>query len=560
MGLALRLPLHPPAVMAAPGVLVIDAAAAVEPAAFWRDAVHARRPALLTGLHHVGTAFDARQWTLEALAASVGGAVVDVEHRDTGTGSFGTGVKTRMRFGEFAARVSGGDEALYLTTQRLPEDEDGLPTVVCGQPLTSLPAGVLPLALPLAGRLALSSVNLWLGASRSGSSSGLHHDYHDNLYLLLRGRKRFTVAAPDAAFRMYLRGPVLRVHGNGLINYRGSATREDGTLPEVALAAARAHLARATARGAGGGAPAGEVAAARERVRRCEAEVAAAARAEAAAPLHHDDDGGSEAEGGDDDDGGDDGVGGGSGGGAASEVAAMWAAMRAAAGPAASPAGGATVSASGGVKRRRIDGSGAVAGDDRGARPAKRGGPAAPRAGATAAVAGAATAADSDSDRDSDSGSDADGPPHFSRVPLAALRREAEREAAAGGSSGGKKRRRGGSGGPQSTSTARREYPLFCDVALQSVDVVAGQILYLPASWFHEVQSFAEGDGDTAGASVHCALNYWFWPPCSSGTCEAPYADALCHDIADRTLAATFPSAAGSGGSGGTGKTGGRGR
>jgi hypothetical protein len=54
-----------------------------------------------------------------------------------------------------------------------------------------------------------------------GSSTGLHHDFHDNLYALLRGKKRFRLFPPSAAGRMYARGEVARAHGNGRIVYRG---------------------------------------------------------------------------------------------------------------------------------------------------------------------------------------------------------------------------------------------------------------------------------------------------------------------------------------------------
>ena len=36
-----------------------------------------------------------------------------------------------------------------------------------------------------------------------------------------------------------------------------------------------------------------------------------------------------------------------------------------------------------------------------------------------------------------------------------------------------------------------------------------GQMLYLPAGWFHEVTSFSEGPLH----STHLALNYWLHPP-----------------------------------------------
>jgi hypothetical protein len=54
-----------------------------------------------------------------------------------------------------------------------------------------------------------------------GSSSGLHHDFHDNLYVLLRGCKRFRLYPPDAAPGMYVRGKLQRIYPNGRIVYEG---------------------------------------------------------------------------------------------------------------------------------------------------------------------------------------------------------------------------------------------------------------------------------------------------------------------------------------------------
>lgn len=61
-------------------------------------------------------------------------------------------------------------------------------------PLDSL-RGDFPLRPKLAGALVPQNVNLWMGHTKSGgSSSGLHHDFHDNLYVLLRGKKTFRCA------------------------------------------------------------------------------------------------------------------------------------------------------------------------------------------------------------------------------------------------------------------------------------------------------------------------------------------------------------------------------
>ncbi|PWN27950.1 Clavaminate synthase-like protein [Jaminaea rosea] len=71
----------------------------------------------------------------------------------------------------------------------------------------------------LMGNLVLQQTNLWLGASTQGKSSGLHHDFHDNLYALIRGRKRFVLFPPTAFKFLHPRGTVERVHHNGLIEY-----------------------------------------------------------------------------------------------------------------------------------------------------------------------------------------------------------------------------------------------------------------------------------------------------------------------------------------------------
>lgn len=86
----------------------------------------------------------------------------------------------------------------------------------------------------LMGNLLLQQVNLWLGSSpdpdgvtensvmtegKVGQTSGLHHDFHDNLYVLLRGEKRFLLFPPDAHPFLHMRGDVARVHHNGLIVY-----------------------------------------------------------------------------------------------------------------------------------------------------------------------------------------------------------------------------------------------------------------------------------------------------------------------------------------------------
>lgn len=49
-------------------------------------------------------------------------------------------------------------------------------------------------------------------------------------------------------------------------------------------------------------------------------------------------------------------------------------------------------------------------------------------------------------------------------------------------------------------------------------EVAAGDMLYLPAGWFHEVTSF--GELETGG---HLAFNYWFHPPDNLDPSEAGF-------------------------------------
>ena len=55
-----------------------------------------------------------------------------------------------------------------------------------------------------------------------------------------------------------------------------------------------------------------------------------------------------------------------------------------------------------------------------------------------------------------------------------------------------------------------------CGVRCMEVTIKAGEMLYIPTGWFHEVRSTGGGiDG-------HLALNYWFHPP-DGFTFEKPY-------------------------------------
>jgi hypothetical protein len=56
------------------------------------------------------------------------------------------------------------------------------------------------------------------------------------------------------------------------------------------------------------------------------------------------------------------------------------------------------------------------------------------------------------------------------------------------------------------------------------VDINPGEMLYLPASWWHEVTSSSP---DNKKSNVHMAFNYWFYPPDGLEKFDEPYQDAI---------------------------------
>ena len=63
--------------------------------------------------------------------------------------------------------------------------------------------------------------------------AGLHHDYHDNLYVLIKGEKTFELYAPSDAACMYTKGEIDKVYPNGRIVYKGvgEGVNADGSDP-----------------------------------------------------------------------------------------------------------------------------------------------------------------------------------------------------------------------------------------------------------------------------------------------------------------------------------------
>ncbi|KAL7753142.1 hypothetical protein RI367_001595 [Sorochytrium milnesiophthora] len=217
------------------------------PREFYDRFVATRTPCILTKID-LHTAGD--RWTLPYLRRVAGSEKVQVERLGP-DGTFGTGQqRVDMHFCDFVDKLQGPEAGSYYLTTQYEDDgddagdeeqlafRDAFPA-----PVPSLLADIPPVP-PLLDTLALQQVNMWMGAApdatNTGTSSGLHHDFADNMYVLLRGRKRFTVFSPRDAAVMYLHGDNtatkkskkrglrgMHVHANGLISYM-PGIRSDG--------------------------------------------------------------------------------------------------------------------------------------------------------------------------------------------------------------------------------------------------------------------------------------------------------------------------------------------
>lgn len=131
----------------------------------------------------------------------------------------------------------------YMTTQPLPVDEETGQPAILASPVTELvDQKYVALRPALLGNLVPMTCNLWLGRTpvNTPTSSGLHHDYHDNLYALISGTKTIRIAPPHHIHKeLKTRGTLHILHANGRVVYREQldkdevAIRPDGALESV---------------------------------------------------------------------------------------------------------------------------------------------------------------------------------------------------------------------------------------------------------------------------------------------------------------------------------------
>lgn len=317
-------------------------------------------------------------------------ALVQAEKRESTSSGFGLAAdKVDLTFGELVDQID--TENYYMTTQEIPETSDGFEELFA-EPLIHLKED-FPLQPKIFGNLVPYQMNLWFGKGIQGTSSGLHHDYHDNMYILISGRKQFRLFPPSDIKKLYVKGNVKKVHKNGLICYSDVPTRSDGANPVII---------------------------AQYNTEKAEKELAIA---EAIFEKLEQSD--------------------------------------------ASPDEIAEASKKVSEAEEKLD----------------------------EAMEASLEACEFENDgEDSEDESSIISHPNFSRITVDDLR-----------------------GLKKSTN---KEFPLFKKAKEIICEVKEGQMLYLPASWFHEVTSFSSSKD-----KPHCAMNYWVYPPCIDGSFEHPYED-----------------------------------
>lgn len=197
----------------------------ISPQEFFEKYISQRKPVLIKG-HLTDKEWKGFAWTNKYLKSRALAAEVIVERRGSDkSATFGLAApKEEMKYGEFIDNLVADNDRLYLTTQDLERFEEDLdmfdmPKSVVAEPLKSL-QGDFPLKPKLFGKLVPYQISLWQGIAKEGTSSGLHHDFHDNLYVLIRGKKRFRLFPPSGASQMKTVGIVSKIHRNGLIVYK----------------------------------------------------------------------------------------------------------------------------------------------------------------------------------------------------------------------------------------------------------------------------------------------------------------------------------------------------
>jgi mannose-6-phosphate isomerase-like protein (cupin superfamily) len=205
---------------------VLDNDTSVSPKQFFEKYISTRTPVIFNSQLSDPT-WKADQWSNQYFRSKVPeDELLKIEFRNNSTETYGKGNEMHMNFHTFLNKLESKEENLYLTTQELEYDEEGQPYIMTA-PILFLKDD-FPIVPRLFQNLIIANINLWYGQSSQETTSGLHHDYHDNLYIILKGEKTITLYSPNEAPNLYTVGNLAKIHPNGRINYEEGLTHADG--------------------------------------------------------------------------------------------------------------------------------------------------------------------------------------------------------------------------------------------------------------------------------------------------------------------------------------------
>ena len=218
------------------------------PQDFYETYVHRRKPVVFKkSWSQLQGKSQVRIPTLDTLASIVDSkAIVEANQRLDCMTSFSPqhSKVVQLEFGDFVSKLKSTSPSFYMTTQTLPVNDEGRPELHT-TPMTELiEASHCILRPSILGNLIPVTYNLWIGATapNTETSSGLHHDYHDNLYCIWDGCKTLQLAPPEFIGKgVITQGTLLKLHDNGRIVYEEQVRndrgmiRPDGALEEIEI-------------------------------------------------------------------------------------------------------------------------------------------------------------------------------------------------------------------------------------------------------------------------------------------------------------------------------------
>lgn len=183
---------------------------------FYFDALGPRQPMVIR-LGELDEALEWKtdRWDADYLARRAGSQTVRALHRKDPNGSFqpeNTSYEKVMfrQFLERTLRTPDGTDEWYLNLQS---------EHILDAPLLQL---LGDFRIPdFYCELPLRAINVWIGKSRDSITTPLHHDFNENLYVIVRGTKRFSLFPPQCVRQLYPRGEVTGIDPvTGMVDYK----------------------------------------------------------------------------------------------------------------------------------------------------------------------------------------------------------------------------------------------------------------------------------------------------------------------------------------------------